>query len=174
MFSGKTEWLIHRLRREQAAGRRVRAFKHAVDVRYDAEHLITHTDERFPATRAADADALLELAGDAEVVGIDEGQFFGGALVRVVRELAARGVTVLVAGITHDAWGRQFEPIPQLAALADEQFLRQAPCAVCGRASPFTQRMVPVRDGQMVGGPEEYEPRCVEHFEPLPGPPEPR
>jgi thymidine kinase len=174
MFSGKTEHLIARLRQEQARGKTVIAFKHSIDDRYDPDHLVTHRRDRFDAVRVSNAAAILERCGDANVVAIDEGHFFKRALIPVVRELAARGVTVLVAGITHDCWGLDFEPIPQLAALADDEVVLQAPCRVCGNPAPFTQRMTAVNTLHMVGGLDDYEPRCAEHFTPLPGPPEQR
>lgn len=172
MFAGKTEYLIARLRSEQAQGRRVRAFKHAIDERYGPEHLVTHTGDRFPALRVRDAAMLLEQAQAADVVAIDEGQFFKRPLVAVVQTLRAGGRTVLVAGISSDCWGRPFEPMPELTALADEVVLRQAPCRVCGAPAPFTQRMVAVHTDLMVGGVGDYEPRCAAHFAPPPGPPE--
>ncbi|MEE8169323.1 MAG: thymidine kinase, partial [Phycisphaerae bacterium] len=73
MFSGKTEQLIRRLTEAEQAGARVRAFKHVTDDRYDAIHLITHTQLRFPALRAANADDVERRREDANVVGIDEG-----------------------------------------------------------------------------------------------------
>jgi thymidine kinase len=78
----------------------------------------------------------------------------------------------LVAGITNDSWGRPFVPIPELCALAGTEVVRRAPCRVCGRPSPYTQRMTPVNTEFMVGGAGDYEPRCAAHFSPLPGPPE--
>ena len=174
MFAGKTECMIARLRRHEGQGRTVKAFKHAIDARYDPDHLVTHRGDHFQAQRVPHAAAVLEACADADVVAIDEGHFFKQGLIPVVEKLRARGVTVLVAGITYDAWGRAFEPLPQLVELADEEILCRAPCRVCGQAAPFTQRMVPVNSEHMVGGVGEYEPRCAEHFTPLPGPPEQR
>jgi thymidine kinase len=174
MFAGKTEHLIARLRQEQARGETVIAFKHSIDDRYDPDHLVTHRRDHFDALRVPNAAAILEHCADADVVAIDEGHFFKMDLVPVVQELKARGVTVLVAGITHDCWGRDFEPIPQLAALADEEVVRQAPCRVCGKPALFTQRMTAVNALHMVGGLDDYEPRCAEHFIPFPGPAEQR
>lgn len=174
MFGGKTEHVIARLRQARSEGKRVRAFKHAIDGRYDPDHLVTHTGDRFEAHRVPDAGAILEDAGNADVIAVDEGQFFKLPLAAVVNSLLDRRVTVLVAGITHDSWGQPFEPIPRLAAIADEVILRQAPCRICGRPSPYTQRMTPVDAEFMVGGVGDYEPRCAEHFTPLPIPPEPR
>jgi thymidine kinase len=170
MFAGKTARLIERLAAAQAAGRRVVACKHELDRRYDPTLLTTHDGRQFPAVAIASAAHVLREAAHAEVLGIDEAQFFGRTLVRVCWEFRAVGCTVLVAGIDHDAWGQPFPPLPQLAKLADEVERLEAPCTVCGRPAPFSQRMVPVVAGQMVGGPGEYEPRCAAHFQPLPPP----
>lgn len=168
MFGGKTEYLIARLREEEAQGRAVRAFKHIIDDRYEPDYLVTHRQDRFAAARVSSAEDLLHESEGAEVVAIDEGHFFTPALVEVVRVLRQRGLVVIVAGITHDAWGRHFTPMPELVQMADREILRQAPCSICGEPSPFTQRMTPVRGTLMVGGSGDYEPRCVLHFAPLP------
>lgn len=172
MFAGKTERLIAWLRHAETEGRVVRAFKHSIDDRYDADHLVTHTQDRFPAVRVRTADEILDRIDGAEYVAIDEGQFFGAPIVPAVRALLDRGVSVIVAGITNDAWGRPFTPMPELADLADEVQAFLSPCRVCGEPAAYTQRMVPVNAPTMVGGVDEYEPRCAEHFTPLPGPPE--
>lgn len=173
MFSGKTERLIARLRAARGEGRRVAAFKHRIDDRYDATHLVTHTQDRFDAQRATDAAEIERLASDAEVVGIDEGHFFGSALIDVVRRMVAEGRRVIVVGIDRDAWGRPFKPMPQLAAMADEAEQTTAACRRCGATARYSQRMVPVEANIMVGGAEFYEPRCERCFEPLAGrPPE--
>ncbi len=174
MFGGKTEHMIARLRAAVGEGRRVRAFKHAIDDRYVADHIVTHRRDAFEACRVTGADAILELAGDAELVAIDEGHFFNQALVPVVRSLLDRGISVIVAGISNDAWGRPFEPMPQLAAIADRVIVKHAPCRVCGRPAPYTQRITEVSTIHMVGGLDDYEPRCAEHFTPLAIPPENR
>ena len=174
MFSGKTEYMIAELRREQSRGRTVRAVKHSIDDRYDADHLTTHRRDRFEAIRVGTADAITGLCEGAHVVAIEEGHFFGLSRIPIVRQLLDCGVTVLVAGITNDAWGRPFDPIPQLIEMADEEVLLQAPCRVCGEPAPFTQRMIEVDSAVMVGGADEYEPRCAVHFTPLSSPPEGR
>ncbi|MGB0714449.1 MAG: thymidine kinase [Phycisphaerae bacterium] len=174
MFAGKTEHTIALLRRESDAGKRVIAIKHSIDDRYDADHLVTHRGDKFEALRARNADEIEALVDGADLVAIDEGHFFKELLIPIVDRLRSRGIHVLVAGITHDAWGRPFEPMPELAAIADDDVCLQAPCRVCGQPSPYTQRMVPVDSVHMVGGLDDYEPRCKEHFTPHPSPPEVR
>src|SRR6185436_2580077 len=109
--------------------------------------------------------------GDAECVASDEGQFFKPVLVDVVRKLCEGGKHVMIACISHDAWGRPFDRMPQLAETADAVEAKLAPCRVCGKPAEFTQRMVPVTTPTMVGGLESYEPRCQDHFTPLEGSP---
>lgn len=174
MFAGKTEHMIARLRQAVERGQRVRAFKHAIDNRYDLHHLVTHTQDRFEAVPVPDAAAVLRESAEFNFVAIDEGQFFKMALIPVIEALLTRGTSVIVAGITHDAWGRPFAPMPELIALADEVTTKYSPCRTCGKPAPYTQRMKPMSALHMVGGLGEYEPRCAEHFTPLAGPPEAR
>src|SRR3974390_554499 len=77
MFSGKSEELIRRLRRAQIARQKVQIFKPLIDNRYSDDHIVSHSDMRIPSTAVRTSDELIRLvADDAEVVGIDEGQFF--------------------------------------------------------------------------------------------------
>ncbi len=174
MFAGKTEHMIAALRRAAAEGRRVKAFKHCIDSRYDPDHLVTHANDRFDAVRVPDAETILRACDEADFVAIDEGHFFKPEIVLVVRTLLDRGVSVVVAGISNDSWGRPFEPMPQLASMADNEIKKQSPCRVCGKPSPYTQRMTEVNTIHMVGGLNDYEPRCEDHFTPMSTPPEQR
>src|SRR5262245_56791576 len=147
MFSGKTERLIARLRAAQRDGRRVIAFKHMIDDRYDATHLITHTQDRFPALRSTDPESIARHAGNAETIGIDEGQFFGMELVDLVARMAESGRRLIIVGIDYDVWGRPFSPIPELSNIADEVLYFYAACRVCGGQARFSQRTTPLDGG---------------------------
>lgn len=171
MFAGKTEELIARLRAAMEGGLKTAAFKHAIDERYDPDHIITHTRDKFTAFRVPDGAAIERLIGDASVIGIDEGHFFGLSLVDSVRRLRDRGKRIIIVGLEHDAWGNPFVPMPQLAEIAHSVLSKRIGCTVCGEAAMFTQRMVPVHTPTMVGGVGEYEPRCRAHFQPLEGEP---
>lgn len=174
MFAGKTARLIERLIEAELAGRLTIAFKHMLDARYVPGELATHDDRRFPATAISDAALIESRVGAAEVIGIDEAQFFGPALVAVCERLRRDGRHVIAVGIDHDTWGRPFAPLPELTAIADHVEVMHTPCRVCGAPARYSQRMVPVVGGQMVGGPDEYEPRCAKCFVPWSGPAEVR
>src|SRR5689334_19194618 len=95
MFSGKTEELIKRLRRAQIARQRVVVFKPAIDDRYDAVDIVSHSSLRLRSIPVASSKEVTDLVSreDArpQIVGIDEAQFFDDGIVEVASRLADRG-----------------------------------------------------------------------------------
>jgi thymidine kinase len=160
MYSGKTEELIRRLRRAQIARQRVEIFKPAIDVRYGADHLVSHSESRIPSRLVSTANEILPLAGEAQVIGIDEGQFLGPDLPKVADQLAEAGKRVIVAGLDQDYRGQPFEPMPQLLAIAEYITKTLAICVVCGAPASRTQRTRPESGRVVVGGAGLYEARC--------------
>src|SRR6266487_724469 len=90
MYSGKTEELIRRLRRAQIARQKVEIFKPVIDDRYALDQIVSHSDQRIPSRAVKTAADVLRYAHEAQVIGIDEGQFLGAGLVRVCERLARR------------------------------------------------------------------------------------
>lgn len=160
MFSGKTEELIRRLRRAQIAKQKVEIFKPAIDDRYSEDHIVSHSEQRIPSVAVANAKEILEHVGDAQVIGIDEAQFFGMELVDVCDSLANRGLRVIVAGLDQDYRAVPFEPIPQLLAVAESITKTLAICMVCGSPANRTQRLSTDESRVIVGAKELYEARC--------------
>ena len=175
MFSGKTEELIRRLRRARIAKQRVEIFKPATDTRYAElfgdEAVVSHDENAIPSQIVHSADQLFLLAGDAEVIGVDEAQFFGIELVDVCQRLARDGRRVIVAGLDQDYRGQPFEPVPQLMAVAEHVTKLHAICVHCGAPANHSQRIVAQDDRVLVGEKEAYEPRCRRCFEPPTDPP---
>jgi thymidine kinase len=166
MFSGKTEELIRRIRRAQIARQKVAIFKPKIDTRYSADHIVSHSDAKLQSTAVAGSAEILTLAGDALVVGIDEGQFFDMGIVEVVEELANRGKRVIIAGLDQDYRGKPFEPMPQLLAVAEYITKTLAICVVCGNPADRTQRTTSASERVLVGAKDSYEARCRRCFEP--------
>ena len=160
MFSGKTEELIRRLRRAQIAKQRVAIFKPRIDTRYSAEHIVSHSDQSLVSTVVDDAADILKLAADAQVVGVDEGQFFKQNLVEVCEALANKGKRVIVAGLDQDYRGKPFDPMPQLLAIAEYITKTLAICVVCGNPADRTQRTTSSSERVVVGAKDMYEARC--------------
>src|SRR4051812_18604503 len=91
MYSGKTEELIRRLRRAQIARQRVEIFKPAIDDRYATDAIVSHSELRIPSRAVKRAEDILKYAHEAQVIGIDEGQFLGPGLIAVCEKLARKG-----------------------------------------------------------------------------------
>src|SRR5262245_14432987 len=168
MFSGKSEELIRRLRRAQIAKQKVQIFKPIIDTRFSDDHIVSHSDMRIQSEAVATSRLLLDRVGkDAEVVGIDEGQFFDLELPMVCNTLADRGVRVIVAGLDQDYLGKPFEPMPQVLAIAEYITKTPAICMVCGNAASPTQRLVASGDRVPVAGPGRDVARCRACFDPF-------
>jgi thymidine kinase len=168
MFSGKTEELIRRLRRARIARQHTEVFKPTLDERYDEEKVVSHNENSVTTTPVDDAPQILAKTSDADVVGIDEAQFFGDELVPTCQRLAGDGHRVIVAGLDTDYRAGPFDPIPQLMAVAEHVTKLHAVCVVCGAPANHSQRIVPGEDRVLVGATEAYEPRCRQCFEPEP------
>lgn len=166
MFSGKTEELIRRLRRARIARQKTIAFKPALDTRYSEDEVVSHDETALPTVPVESAAAMIRQAREADVVGIDEAQFFGNDLIGACQTLAADGIRVVVAGLDQDYKGQPFEPIPQLMAIAEHVTKLHAICVQCGAPANHSQRIVPGEGRVLLGATEAYEPRCRDCFQP--------
>jgi thymidine kinase len=160
MFSGKTEELIRRIRRAQIARQNVAIFKPRVDNRYSSDHIVSHSDAKLSSTTVDNSSQILTAAKDAQVVGIDEGQFFDMGIIDVVDKLADQGKRVIIAGLDQDYRGKPFEPMPQLLAIAEYITKTLAICVVCGNPADRTQRTTAASERVLVGAKDAYEARC--------------
>jgi thymidine kinase len=189
MFSGKTEWLIRELVWAKFQRKKSVAFKPGIDDRGEGLGLIKGKRVgEFPAISVENPDGIEQMILALEktkkiirVVGIDEAQFFGSAIVEVVERLSNMGKRVVVAGLPTDFRGEPFGSIPALIAIADKHVQLTAVCThrdgrgrTCGAEARRTQRLI---DGKpaayddpiiLVGGSEAYEARCRRHHE-VPG-----
>jgi thymidine kinase len=166
MFSGKTEELIRRIRRAEIAKQNVAIFKPGIDTRYSTDHIVSHSDAKLRSTVVNTSAEIVALARNAQVVGIDEGQFFDMGIVDVAEKLANDGKRVIVAGLDQDYRGKPFEPMPQLLAVAEYITKTLAICVVCGNPADRTQRTTTASGRVLVGAKDSYEARCRSCFEP--------
>ncbi len=164
MFSGKTEELIRRLNRALIAQQKVEIFKPAIDKRYHEEKIISHSDREIRSTPVNFAGDILLLAGNCDVVGIDEAQFFDDAIVEVCNTLANSGKRVIVAGLDMDYEGRPFGPMPNLLAVAEFVTKVHAICAQTGELASFSFRLTDNKAQVVLGEKDKYEARSRRAF----------
>jgi len=160
MFSGKTEELIRRLKRAQIANQRIEIFKPSVDNRYHETEVVSHDANSIRSTPVTASQNILLLAEDAQVIGIDEAQFFDAELPNVAEALASKGVRVIVAGLDMDFQGEPFGPVPALLAKADYITKLHAICVQCGSIANYSFRTSSESGKFVLGEQDKYEPRC--------------
>jgi len=160
MFSGKTEELIRRLRRAQYAGMKVEIFKPSLDNRYSENRVVSHDDKSILSTPVDNSSAILLLAGDIHVVGIDEAQFFDNSIVDVCNELADKGIRIVIAGLDMDFMGKPFGPMPALLSIAEFVTKVHAICMRCGNLAQYSYRKSENEQVVLLGEKNLYEPLC--------------
>ncbi|MGH2553084.1 MAG: thymidine kinase, partial [Chitinophagaceae bacterium] len=165
MFSGKTEELIRRLKRVKIANLKVEIFKPAIDTRYDEEKIVSHDASAIQSTPVDNSLKILQMAGDVEVIGIDEAQFFDAEIANVCDKLAFRGIRVIVAGLDMDYLGNPFGQMPALLAKADYVTKLHAICQQCGNMANYSFRKVNTEGQVLLGATDTYEPRCRHCYE---------
>ena len=180
MSSGKTDELLRLLRRAEVARRRILLVRPEIDDRTPGEFAESRSKARYPSVlvNPKEPSGILALARerDADMVGIEEGQFFDTQLVDIALALRDSGRHVIASGLNLDFAGRPFGPMPILLAHADAVTMLTAICVVCGDPATRTQRLVGGRPAAIddplvvIGGfddaaAETYEARCHRHHE---------
>ncbi|MCX6214503.1 thymidine kinase [Spirosoma sp.] len=164
MFSGKTEELIRRLTRARIAKLNVKIVKPALDTRYHDENIVSHSSITISSVPVQTASQILALAGNCDVVGIDEAQFFDQDITNVCTQLANQGKRVIVAGLDMDFAGKPFGCMPQLLSIAEYVTKVHAICVVCGDIAQYSYRLVPSKERVLLGETDSYEARCRRCF----------
>ena len=160
MFSGKTEELIRRLKRAKIANLKVEIFKPAIDTRYHEQKIVSHDENAILSTPIETSTSILLLAGEVDVIGIDEAQFFDDQLPEVCDQLAVRGVRVIVAGLDMDYKAKPFGQMPYLLAKAEYRTQWHASCVKCGNIANYSYRKNSGSTQVLLGEKDLYEPRC--------------
>ncbi|MDL2240039.1 thymidine kinase [Bacteroidales bacterium OttesenSCG-928-K03] len=160
MFSGKTEELLRRLRRAQIAKQRVEIYKPKIDTRYDDVNIVSHDENAIPSKPVETAEEILFYAGDVDVIGIDEAQFFDNELANVCNKLADQGIRVIVAGLDMDFQRNPFGPMPALIASAEYIDKVHAICVKCGNLAQYSHRTTANKEQVLLGETDSYEPLC--------------
>ena len=121
---------------------------------------VSHDTNEIHSTPVDHSHKILLLAQDADVIGIDEAQFFDPQIAEVCDALALKGIRVIVAGLDMDYLGNPFGQMPFLMAKADYVTKLHAICMRCGHIANYSYRKIPNEEQVMLGATDVYEPRC--------------
>ena len=172
MFSGKSTELARRIRRHKVANRQCLVVKYAGDTRYEDEsgtsakgHVITHDRQSLAAVPCSRLADVANIVHAFDVVGVDEGQFFGD-LAECCEAWARAGKTVIVAALDATFQQKPFNDVLSLVPIADEVTKLSAVCARCGDDAAFTKRVnTESKRLELIGGAECYAASCRRCFD---------
>jgi len=167
MFSGKTSELIRRLKRLKILGKSILVVNSAKDTRSPDEVLKTHDNVKFNCHKVLELNSLVNTPDfhDAEVVAIDEAQFFSD-LKRFIEYCLKVNKSIIIAGLDGDAFQRKWGELLDCIPLASEVTKLSALCVCCndGTAGPFTKRTVDNKELELIGGSDMYIAVCQKHL----------
>ena len=160
MFAGKSTELFRRIRRHEFAKRTCVVIKHKKDTRYSQDKAATHDGRERKAIQAEMLSGID--VGSAEVVGIDEGQFFPD-IAEVVELWANHGKIVIVAALDGTFEKKPFGSVLKLVPLAESVEKLLAVCMCCHeKEASFTKRRESNSGSDVIfiGGAESYLAVC--------------
>ena len=147
MFAGKTSALLRAARRHVIQNRNVVYI--SGDQRYDANHIVTHDMYKVPAKCFATLNDAKPLARQADVVVVDEGQFFPD-LAQVAEEWANQGKIVLISTLTSDYRREGFPNVDALLPKVEHLHPLTAICIACQKEAHFTHRVGTLPDKKAI------------------------
>lgn len=163
MFSGKTTRLIERYRAYTYIGKRVIVVNYSLDTRYSHTMLSSHDRVEIPCIFAGSLMGAVSLDAvvDADVVLINEGQFFADLVPAVHKMINEQKKHVYVCGLDGDFRRQKFGTILDLIPFCDRVEKLTALCAQCRNGTPaiFSNRITD-ESSQVVIGSDNYRPLC--------------
>lgn len=172
MFSSKSTEIIHRIRKHRVIGNRLLIINHASDTRYISSgdhYIVSHNRDREASIALETLSAMFDHPdyASADVVFVEEAQFFPDLYEAVFRAVEVDMKHLVVAGLDGDYRREPFDTI-RLIPLADRVDKLTALCAVCKDGTPglFSKRLVEAASSErvVIGGADAYIPVCRRHM----------
>ncbi len=168
MNGGKSSELCRRLK-IKSLYKKILGVNTARDTRYGNSGIITHDGVVFPCVRVTKLEELLKNPAykEAQVIGIDEGNFYTDIKEFIVNQLELTGKTFIICGLNGDKDKKFFGDLHLLMPHADKIDFLRALCKHCadGTEAPFTINLKPFEGQEQVGGAEWYEAVCRKHYD---------
>jgi thymidine kinase len=159
MYSGKTTRLIEHYRAYKFIGKKIVVINYSLDTRYSNTMLSSHDRCEIPCV--FDNHLSKNLWIDADVVLINEGQFFNDLVPAVIDMVETYGKTVHICGLDGDFRRQRFGTILELIPYSNKVEKLSAFCGNCKDGTPaiFSYRVTNESE-QVVIGSDNYVPLC--------------
>lgn len=167
MFSGKSTELIRRCNRYECVGQKTLLINHSLDTRCESNVVQTHSKQTSEAIKVSKlCDIPQQCIIEAQVIGIDEAQFFED-LESFIDSVETMDKVIIVAGLDGDFKRQKFGKILDIVPKADRITKLTAMCSHCKDGTPgiFSARIAQNEKSQIsVGDSDKYIPVCRKHF----------
>jgi thymidine kinase len=169
MFSGKTTLLVNLHRMYTYIDKRVAVVNYADDVRYHETMLSTHDKTMIPCVRlSALSDAWSNTSHpdhaalmDADVILINEGQFFADIVNVVLDMVETYNKRVYISGLDADFQRKPFGKMADLIPYCDTVTKLSAMCSICKNGTSAIHSLrISEHTEQIVIGADSYKPVC--------------
>lgn len=163
MFSGKSTELLRQGERHILSGKKVVYLKSAIDNRYQAGKINTHAGYSYEAIKVSvEESILMPEVLEAEVILIDEIQFFKDQVIEDIKALVGMNKFVYVSGLDMDAKGKPWQTTMYLMAIADDVQKFKAICVHCGADAYISAKKIDIDSETIidVGSYDKYMPLC--------------
>jgi len=166
MFSGKTTQLIQYYKKNTYIGKTVCVINYSDDTRYHDAMLSTHDKIMIPcifSKKLGDVDA--HVVSTADVIIINEGQFFEDLFEFVIAMVEGKSKSVYVCGLDGDFKRNRFGKILDLIPYCNTVTKLNSLCSLCRDGTPgiFSHRITK-ETSQVVIGSDNYQPLCRECY----------
>jgi thymidine kinase len=159
MFSGKTTRLIQHYKAYKFIEKKPVVINYSLDTRYSETALSSHDRVEIPCVFTSTLDKSMWI--DADVILINEGQFFGDLVSMVMEMVESHNKKVHICGLDGDFRRQRFGSLLDLIPYADKVEKLSAFCGMCRDGTPaiFSHR-VSTEVNQIVIGSDNYIPLC--------------
>jgi len=161
MFSGKTTRIVQQYKRFSYIGKKVVVINYVDDTRYHDSLLSTHDKIMIPCIFARTLREVKETTDAADVILINEGQFFEDIYESVLEMVETHRKVVYICGLDGDFKRNKFGRLLDLVPYCDEIVKHSSLCAYCKNGTPgiFSHR-ISNETSQVVIGVDNYVPLC--------------
>jgi len=161
MFSGKTTRLVELYNQYKKTSESICVINFEKDKRYSEEKLSTHDKLMVPCIFTSEIKSLYENENllKADIVLINEGQFFGDIFESVMYLVETKNKCVYVCGLDGDFERKKFGNMLDLLPYSDNIIKLKAKCNKCNEPAIFSHRLTGENE-QVVIGSNNYVPLC--------------
>lgn len=164
MWGGKTQNLDNLLSQFKKEGKNVMKIIHRSDLLVENRKGINPFNQDIIPSYYFELNKDTEIQKDIQVIGIDEGQFFGIGIIDFVLKHIDLGKTIIICSLDGTFQQKEIGYIDKLIRHSNFTIKLNAICDVCKEPAPFTIKLSNSKQIIEIGGKNLYNAVCRKHI----------